>query len=243
MGDPGTPYWDPLLPDTEYTLRVYTVLEDDQGEEQLVERAAGSFTTVASEAVVVAPRLVTLPEIAGTARIGSTLTSSAGEWDAVAGAPGEVSYAYRWLRDGIPIVGADGASHRVGLADHGTALSVEITATKTAESGSASAFARSADVAVKPPSVVVGSPDPLIGSRDTPITVTVRVRPLGSAVTPLGEVSVTVAGQTHTAMLVDGGAVVEIGTLPRGTHSIRLSYAGSATVAASTGRGGPVIVL
>lgn len=244
MGDPCTPYWDPLLPGSEYAFRVYTVIEEDDGGERLVERAAGAFTTTTSaEEGVVAPVPVAPPTISGTPRIGSTLTSSPGEWDASTGAAGEVGYAYQWLRDGVPVDGAAAASYRVRPADRGATLSIEVTAMKTGAAGSASASARSAGIVVPVASVVLGAPDRLIGTRNTSFVVAVQVRAPGAAVTPTGEVRVTIAGEEHTGTLVDGRVTIDVGTQPRGVHTIRLSYAGDGTVGASAGWGGFLLVL
>ncbi len=61
MGDPGTPYYDPLSPDSEYAFTVYTVIEDDEGGEQLVVRASGTFRTPAIGAPATTPPTVALP--------------------------------------------------------------------------------------------------------------------------------------------------------------------------------------
>lgn len=243
MGDPGTPFWDPLLPGSEYTFRVYTVIDDGHGAEQLIERAAGAFTTTSDQEGVVAPVPVTPPMISGKPRIGSTLTSSPGEWDASAGAAGEVGYAYQWLRDGTQIDGATDATYRVRSADRGARLSVEVTATKTGDAGSASASAHSAAVVVQVSSVALGAPDRSVGSRDTSFVVTVQVRALGAKITPTGEATVTIAGEQYIGTLVDGRVAIDVGTQPRGAHTIRVSYTGDETVAASTGWGGFILVL
>lgn len=46
MGDPGTPYYDPLTPGSTYTYTVYSVTYASDGSEQLTQRATGTFTTL-----------------------------------------------------------------------------------------------------------------------------------------------------------------------------------------------------
>lgn len=242
MGDPGTPHWDPLMPESEYVFRVYTVIEDAAGGEQLIERTSGTFRTGAESGSDGSPPVpVSPPVITGTARVGSTLAATQGDWEATAG-DGEMSYSYQWLRDGLPIDGATGPSHLIGPADRGTVLSVEVTATQSGPTGPASASARSAGVAVQAGSFVVGWPDRLRGSVNTRFAIAVKVTPVGSAVSPTGTVTVRVAGNDISGTLADGRVTLDAGTLPRGFHSIRISYAGSETVKASTGWGGFVFV-
>ncbi|MDZ5662103.1 M1 family aminopeptidase [Nocardioides sp. S-58] len=82
------------------------------------------------------------PVVSGTARFGETLTVSPGTWD------GGVSVGYQWLRDGVPVGGATGASYVLGLDDVRTRISVAVTGTKpgyaavTTRSATTSAVAR-----------------------------------------------------------------------------------------------------
>jgi hypothetical protein len=63
------------------------------------------------------------PVVSGVVRVGETVTASAGEgWG-----PGPVSFAYQWLRDGLPIPGAATADYVVAPEDAGRALSVRVT--------------------------------------------------------------------------------------------------------------------
>ncbi len=63
------------------------------------------------------------PSITGTPEYAATLTAQPGTWT-----PAPTSYAYRWLRDGQPIAGADQQTYVPGLDDLGRRLSVEVTA-------------------------------------------------------------------------------------------------------------------
>ena len=73
-----------------------------------------------------------LPVLSGSAVDGRTLTCSTGAWDQ---APS--SYAYSWLRDGVVIAGATGASYVLADADVGHALACQVTASVGAISGTA----------------------------------------------------------------------------------------------------------
>jgi len=62
-----------------------------------------------------------IPEIIGNPKVGLTLVASSGTWDS------GVSYSYRWLRDGQPIVNATSSSYRLVVADYQHKVSAEIT--------------------------------------------------------------------------------------------------------------------
>ena len=79
---------------------------------------------------------VTPPVITGTPRRGSTLTSSQGTWTHD---PGTIlSYAYQWLRcdaagaNCVDIGGANSTSYLLGVADVGSTIRSEVTATESA---------------------------------------------------------------------------------------------------------------
>ncbi|MCB8955229.1 MAG: hypothetical protein H6529_01960 [Nocardioides sp.] len=86
------------------------------------------------------PTNLTAPAISGTAAVGSTLTCSQGSWSG--GGPADpISYAYRWLREGVAITGATSSTYTVVAADDGTNLRCVVRATNstgTAEATSAS---------------------------------------------------------------------------------------------------------
>lgn len=66
------------------------------------------------------------PKISGSPIIGSTLTANAGTWSPWA------SKSYRWLRNGVGITGATGATYKVTSLDWGKKLSVRVTGARTA---------------------------------------------------------------------------------------------------------------
>ncbi|WP_169923701.1 peptidoglycan-binding protein [Propionicimonas paludicola] len=66
------------------------------------------------------------PTISGTAKVGSTLTATAGEWK-----PGGVTLSYQWYRGSSAIKGATKASYKVSGSDGGKSLTVVVTGTKS----------------------------------------------------------------------------------------------------------------
>jgi hypothetical protein len=107
------------LHDGEHTIRIS------------VEDAAGNVDVVRDGAIVThnAPIALAVPALAGTARVGATLTATTGQWD---GSPS--AYGYRWLRcsaagdDCAGIPGADDATYTATAADAYRRLVVEVTA-------------------------------------------------------------------------------------------------------------------
>lgn len=158
------------------------------------------------------------PAITGEPSIGRKLKANPGTWS-----ESGLRYSYQWLRDGKEIWGATHADYRVTAADRGRELTVRVTAwPKSGPSGSAT----SAPVLVKTPTAVIASPTPLTGTTSTSFSVRVRVQAQGSGVAE-GSVAVTVRGQTFQAPLDGGKVVVPLGTLPKGTHKIAVTYSGS----------------
>jgi hypothetical protein len=82
--------------------------------------------------LVTKPVNTTKPSIAGTPRVGNTLTCNIGVWNT----PGSGTFAYRWRRDGVPLAAAT-AKRKVVAADQGHKLTCRVTATNAAGSTSA----------------------------------------------------------------------------------------------------------
>ena len=102
--------------------------------------AITTLSTSSTEATVriqAAPSLAPVnsspPVIAGTARLGETLTCSMGSWDYR-----PTSYSYQWLRDGNDISGATSRYYTVVSADLSTSLSCRVAASNIRGSVSAS---------------------------------------------------------------------------------------------------------
>lgn len=107
----------------------------------------GGSTTIASSNVVTvtpppAPANTVAPTISGNRWLGATLTCAPGSWS-----PAGTSYAYAWMADGAPIVGATTSSHVVAAAI-GTNIACAVTATNPG--GSATATSVPVSVTVPP---------------------------------------------------------------------------------------------
>lgn len=83
------------------------------------------------------------PTIAGTVKVGSTLTASPGTW-----APGTVSFAYQWLRGGVAIAGATNAKYVLVGEDAGKTISVTVTGAQSGYTPVAKTSTATAKVAV-----------------------------------------------------------------------------------------------
>jgi len=88
-------------------------------------QASASFkATVTAAPANVLPFLLTVPLLSGTAKIGSTLTAGTGSWG---GYPAPTA-PRQWLRDGVAIAGATGASYTLVSEDDGRAICCRVTA-------------------------------------------------------------------------------------------------------------------
>ena len=82
------------------------------------------------------------PTVSGTAKVGSTVTASAGSWG-----PAPVSLAYQWLSNGAPIAGATGTTYAVPAGQVGRQLSVRVTGSKAGYSPATATSAATSKVA------------------------------------------------------------------------------------------------
>lgn len=91
------------------------------------ETATLGATSETTSPVAAAPRFTTAatPTMAGSARVGATLTLSTGEWQ-----PDPDYISAQWLRDGTPIDGATEAGYTLASADLGAVMSVRVTGSK-----------------------------------------------------------------------------------------------------------------
>jgi hypothetical protein len=141
--EPGT--WSPAATTTTYqwlrgadevpgaTGRTYVLTELDAGATVTVRvtgardgYAAVSATSVASAQVADGGfSMIPTPTISGAARVDATLTANAGTW-----VPAATTTSYQWLRRGVAIAGATGASYRPTAADVGAPLAVRVTAAR-----------------------------------------------------------------------------------------------------------------
>lgn len=174
------------------------------------------------------PVATAAPQISGKPVVGGTLSTTAGEWDQTG-----LTFAYQWLRDGIPVDGATEAGLLLGAADLGHRMSVQVTATR---SGAAPTTTRSAATspvvrAAARVKLKIADPTPAAGSRTR---VTVRVITTPSTVDAGGRVKVLVDGRlVRKARVTDGTATLRI-AFSAGTHKVEAVYTGSPTVSRAT---------
>jgi uncharacterized repeat protein (TIGR01451 family) len=125
---------------------VYLPVSADEGKaiqcEVTATNAGGSTAAVSTNEVIspyptsLPPEIALLPKLEGTASTGVTDTCSTGSWG---NAP--TGYAYRWLRDGAPIAGAETGTYLLGAADEGQTVQCQVTASNTGGSAVALSLA------------------------------------------------------------------------------------------------------
>ena len=171
-----------------------------------------------------APVSVAVPVTAGNATVGRTLTATPGGWD-----QGNLTYAYQWLRDGVPIAGATTTKLELGTDDVGRRISVQVTATRA---GGPAGVARSAVTA--PVAKAKSKVKLRFSGKSAKLTVLVSTLPASVGAT--GKVVVKVDGKVvRKARLDDGKTALRL-TFAAGKHTVKVSYAGSDSVAASSAK-------
>ncbi|MGJ1428651.1 sialate O-acetylesterase [Clavibacter sepedonicus] len=116
------------------------------------------------------------PIIAGTARVGFTLSARAGVWTPWP------TFSYAWLRDGVVIAGQTGVTYRVQAGDAGSRISVTVTGTKT---GYATQSLTSAELQVPAASTPTPTPTATPGTpTPDPTTPPQEDAPFSAAATP-----------------------------------------------------------
>jgi surface antigen len=83
------------------------------------------------------------PTISGTAQVDSVLTASSGTWSKP-----DLTYAYQWMRDGVPVPGATASTFTPGPADANHPVTVAVTASKPGYTSTTSTSTPTADVAL-----------------------------------------------------------------------------------------------
>jgi hypothetical protein len=170
------PVWDLLGVTTSYewlrdgapvpgaTSLTYTVVPDDVGK-AIALRATGVIGSVVPGTSTSAPvtgllgdaPTATAPAIAGTPKVGQTLSVPAPTWSVTG-----VTTAYQWQRNGTAIPGATAAAYSVTADDVGKALTVKATGTKTGYTPgnvtSAAVTGALGDAPTAPAPAVTGSP-------------------------------------------------------------------------------------
>jgi hypothetical protein len=144
--------------------------------------AQGSTTSGVNVALVPqAPNNTGSPVASGNLAVGQILACANGSWSGVT----PITYAYKWLRDGSTIEGANGSNYIVQSADQGHGVACEVTATNS--KGHASAKSNTLNVLAPPPPL---PPVPSVALATTRVIVT----PAGVARVPIHCIAATCTG-------------------------------------------------
>lgn len=108
------------------------------------------------------------PSLTGTALVGGTLRCDTGQW---AGSP--TGFTITWLRDGVPIPGANGPDYAVSVADQGRTLSCQVIATNPGGDSSAVTSAGITIPAPPPPTSAPGNPPAPVTTSSAPAAVAI----------------------------------------------------------------------
>ena len=146
--------------------RNYTAVDADEGERlkvrvQFTDDAdnAERLTSTATDPVSARPNTPATgaPTIAGTARVGETLTAST---SGIADADGldNATFAYRWIRGDADISGARGRNYTAVDADEGERLKVRVQFTDDAGNAERLTSAATGPVAARPNTPATGAP-------------------------------------------------------------------------------------
>ncbi len=145
------------------------------------------------------PSVTTAPVIAGTAQVGAVLTATAGVWS---GNPVPV-IARQWLRSGVAIAGATGATYLLVQADLGATITLRETATNTV--GSKSSTSNGIGPIAAQPLAFTNVPSPIDlpqgGSYDLGAHVAGGIAPYSNFAVDTGSLPVGVTIDPNTGVL------------------------------------------
>lgn len=204
--------WAGLDPEREY---VGVIAYDGTAERTLLRIQTGPEGPVAQ----------TPPSLSGEPRVGERLELHPGSWS-----PEDSALSFQWLKDGVPIPGADRRTYLVQATDAGASLSARVQARRPGALNAGTALTEPVDVTVG--SRVRAELDRTEGTATDDYRVTVSVRtdpgqPAGGAVT------VTLAGVEYVGTLVGGRVAFALPAPAPGIHEVAVRYAGTAGVSPS----------
>jgi protocatechuate 3,4-dioxygenase beta subunit len=196
---------------------------------------ADSTLTTAATAPVTSDVLITdTPTILGTPTVGQTLTAVAGTW-----APGTVSFAYQWMRDGVDILGANASTYPLIGTDAGTAISVRVTGSEDGFPSASSTSAATATVASG--TLTTGTPT-IAGTAAVGATLTASTGTWGPGTVGFtyqwvrGSTDIADAtGSTYALTAADAGATISVRVTGAETGYTTASVTSSPTAAVATG--------
>jgi hypothetical protein len=89
-------------------------------------RCYGSTDRAVSRVIAAGTLTKRTPVVSGERNVGETLTATTGEW-----LPEETTYGMQWLRNGVAIAGATGATYDLIALDRGKRIDVRVTGSAT----------------------------------------------------------------------------------------------------------------
>ena len=167
------------------------------------------------------------PAITGNVVVGSTLTVSNGTWNTTG-----LDFEYQWLRNGVAIAGADGATYTVLPGDIGKALSVTVVASKPSLLGVAIDSAATIAVPkVATTASITSSKAAIKKNQSVKLTVTVTA----ASGTPTGTVSFySGTKKLKSVAVVNGTATYTVKLTSKGAKKLKAVYAGTTVFAKAT---------
>jgi hypothetical protein len=135
------------------TANTYTLVMADTGTDVTARvvaiNAEGSGSAVSNAVAIpaVAPISNAAPVASGDGEVGETLSCTTGTWLGTA----PITYSYQWERDGTPIGGATASTYLVDVADEGTDVTCDVTATNSAGNATESSNAIAVSGGISPP--------------------------------------------------------------------------------------------
>jgi hypothetical protein len=160
---------------------------------------------------------------AGRNRVGSRMWIEPGTYT-----PADAEVSYSWLRDGVPIEGANAASYDVVPADVGARIRAVIVLTKPKYETKVLNYILGGPVTTKPDLKIQ-----TVGRRGSAVVVVDVVAP--GVNNPGGTVTIRIGRKSETVHPSGGRVRVRIDDLPAGKHKVRVTYTGTSIV--EPGRG------
>lgn len=161
---------------------------------------------------------VTPYAVVGSPAFGQVLTVRPGTVD-----PADATVRYTWLRDGVPVPGATGATYPVGPHDVGSVMSLRLDVTRRTY--------RSLTRTIEVPGVVTTRPVLTVTPKGKKGRAIVNVRMSAPGIASFtGTVIVLVGARSVEARVVAGRVRVVIEGLSSGRKTVRVRYAGTNVV-------------
>lgn len=138
--------------------------------------AAAAVATAGGEAPYAAPGNRELPDVSGSATVGSTLTVTAGNWSRT-----PTQYSYQWQRCVLgvclPVPGATGTSYTLATSDYGAAFDAVVSAgNATGQTQAQSIMTATVGLPGQPPPTPSVTPPASTSTAPAPLTPTTHTR-------------------------------------------------------------------